>query len=175
VGAPETYAEFKAPEGYTLSAEIVAEATPIFKELGLSQDAAQKLIDFHSKQMLASAKAPQETYENLRKDWRAKATSDPEIVKATSGGMTGMDAVKLDIGRALTHVDPALATEFRQAMDLTGAGDHPAFVKTFWKLSQLVAEGRHVAGGSPSPHGQTPSGKVERPTPAAALYPNLAR
>lgn len=173
--APETYADFKAPDGYTLSKEVVDAALPLFKELNLSQDGAQKLIDFHTKQMIDAAKAPQATYENLRKDWRATISADPEITKASSGGMTGIEAVKLDIGRALTNVDPGLATEFRAAMDLTGAGDHPAFVKTFWKLSQLLTEGRHVAGGSPSPYGQTPSGKVERPSAAAALYPNLAR
>lgn len=172
---PETYADFTAPEGFTLSKEAVDAFTPIAKEFGLTQEQAQKLVNFHSEQMISAAKAPQATYENLRKDWRATITADPEISKASSGGMTGMDAVKLDIGRALTHVDPKLATDFRAAMDLTGAGDHPAFVKTFWKLSQLVAEGRHVAGNSPSPHGQTPSGKVERPSAAAALYPNLAR
>src|SRR5882724_10826970 len=32
-GAPETYAAFKAPDNYTLSEKLVAEAIPLFKEL----------------------------------------------------------------------------------------------------------------------------------------------
>ena len=44
---PEKY-DFKAPEGQSLDAALVERATPIFKELGLTQDAAQKLVDFYN-------------------------------------------------------------------------------------------------------------------------------
>src|SRR5579863_3544340 len=48
--APDKYTDFKAPDGYTLDPATIEAATPIFKELGLSQDAAQKLVDFHATQ-----------------------------------------------------------------------------------------------------------------------------
>ena len=51
-GAPETYADFTVPEGSTVSKEVIGEsATPLFRELGLSQDQAQKLVDFYSTQV----------------------------------------------------------------------------------------------------------------------------
>jgi len=171
--APDAYT-FTAPEGYTLDDKLVAEVTPIFKELGLNQDQAQKLFDVHAKTLIEAAKAPQSTYESMRTEWTAKAKADPDMAKATNGDKTGLDAVRLDMGRALDALgDPALAAEFRAAMDLTGAGDHPAFIKTFWKLAQFVTEGKHVTGAGPSPHGQQAPGTNSRPTPAAALYPNL--
>lgn len=152
----------------------MAEVTPLFKELGLTQDQAQKLFDVHAKTLIDAAKAPQSTYESMRNDWQAKAKSDPDMAKAVNGDKTGLDAVKLDMGRALSAIgDPTLAAEFKAAMDLTGAGDHPAFIKTFWKLAQFVTEGKHVTGGGPSPHGQQAPGTTNRPSPAAALYPNL--
>lgn len=173
-GAPETYAAFTAPDGYTIDPKTVEAAAPIFRELGLSQEAAQKLVDFHTSQMIAAAKAPATEYEATRTAWQAKAKSDPDMAKAVNGGTTGLDAVKLDLGRALSAIgDPTLVTEFKQAMDLTGAGDHPAFIKTFWKLAQFVTEGKHVSGAAPSPHGQRPPGTTERPAAARALYPNL--
>jgi len=169
---PETYADFKAPDGYQIDKALIAEALPIFKDLGLTQDQAQKLVDIQIQRDLAQATARDSTYTTLRNDWRAKTTSDPDLTAATSGDKTGLDAVKLDIGRAYAALPPALATEMRAAMDLTGAGDHPAIIKGFWKLAQFVTEGRHVTGGNPSPRGQDAPGKG-KPDAAHALYPNL--
>lgn len=174
-GAPETYAEFTAPEGYTLDKAAIDAATPIFKELGLSQEAAQKLVAFHADQMIQAAKGPAATYEATRTEWQTAVKSDPDLTAAVSGGKTGLEAVKLDIGRALNAIgDPKLASDFKAAMDLTGAGDHPAFIKTLWKLSSFVTEGKHVSGMNPSPHGQRQPGTNEKPSAAQALYPNLS-
>lgn len=174
-GAPEVYADFKAPDGYTVDPKAIEAATPIFKELGLSQDAAQKLFDFHAKQMIDAAKAPQETYENLRRDWKAQIDADPDIRSATADGKTGLDAVKIGIGKTLAALgDAKLTADFKAAMDLTGAGDNPAFIKAMWKLSSFITEGKHVAGSGPSPHGQTPPGASGKPDAARALYPNLS-
>lgn len=174
LGAPAEYAAFKAPDNYTLDPKALESALPIFKELGLTQEAAQKLVDVQIARELAIAKGPQDAYEATRKDWQAKTNADPELSKAVSGGKTGLEAVKLDIGRAINALgDEGLIKEFKTAMDITGAGDHPAFVKAFWKLSQLVGEGKHVAGAGPSPKGQEAPG-TKPPSPAKALYPNLA-
>lgn len=173
-GAPEAYTDFTMPDGYTLDPKTIEAATPIFKELGLTQDQAQRLVQFHSEQMIAAAKGPEATYTAMRTDWQAKIKSDPDLAKAVNGDKTGLDAVKLDIGRALNAMgDATLANEFKEAMNLTGAGDHPAFVKTMWKLASFVTEGKHVAGISPSPHGQTDPSKAKPATGAHALYPNL--
>lgn len=172
--APDAYTAFTPPEGYTLDPKAIEAATPIFKELGLTQDQAQKLVEFHSKQMIDAAKGPETAMTTMRNDWQAKAKSDPDMAKAVNGNATGLDAVKLDMSRALNAIgDPALAAEFKQAMDLTGAGDHPAFIKTFWKMAQFITEGKHVAGAQPSPHGQQAPGTTARPSAAQALYPNL--
>jgi len=128
----------------------------------------------HAAQMIAAAKGPESTYTAIRTDWQAKVKADPDLAGAVNGDKTGLDAVKLDIGRALNAMgDATLAKEFKEAMDLTGAGDHPAFVKTMWKLASFITEGKHVAGGGPSPHGQAQPG-AKPPSAAKALYPNLA-
>jgi hypothetical protein len=174
-GAPEKYDDFKAPDGYTLDPKAIEAAVPIFKELGLTQDQAQRLVQFHSEQMIAAAKGPEETYTQMRTDWQAKVKADPDLAKAVNGDKTGLDAVKLDIGRALNALgDTQLANDFKEAMNLTGAGDHPAFVKTMWKLASFVTEGKHVSGQNPSPHGQNDPSKAKPATGAHALYPNLS-
>jgi hypothetical protein len=173
-GAPETYAQFKLPDGLTLDSKQTEAATAIFKELNLTQDAAQRLVDFHAQQLIDAAKAPENTYTQTREKWVSEVKADAEIRGAVSGDKTGLDAVKLDIGRALNSLgDPKLVANFREAMDVTGAGDNPAFIKAFWKLSQHVTEGKHVTGSNPSPHGQRAPGATDRPEAAKALYPNL--
>lgn len=162
-GAPEKY-EFKAPEGYTLSEAIITEATPIFKELNLTQDQAQKLVDFHSKQMLKAAEAPQEAYRNLRADWQNQLKTDPVIGNQ-------LDVVKTNIGRVISALPVEMQQPFKDAMDLTGAGDHPAFVKAMNKFHELIGEGKLVQGGNPSPLGQSAPGA--RKSAAQAMYPNL--
>lgn len=169
---PEKY-EFKAPEGIILDPKLEAEISPVLKEAGVTQENAQKLFDYHVKALQAAAKAPTDTVETMRADWRTKVTADSEIKAAVNGDKTGIDAVKLDIGRALTHLPEALRSEFKDAMDLTGAGDHPAFVKAIWALSKLVTEGKHVSGAGPSPHGQIAPGASAKPSAAKSLFPNL--
>lgn len=170
---PEKYSDFKLPDGYTLSPEVVEKVTPVLKELGLDQAGAQKLVDFHVAQMIDAAKAPAATYEQTRADWQSKVLADPEIKSYARDGKTGIDAVKIDLGRAMTVLGPELAKDFKAAMDLTGAGDNPAFVKGFWKLAQSVIEGKPVGGKNPSPLGQTDPSKPTKPTPAQSMYPGL--
>lgn len=170
-GAPEKYEAFKAPEGYTYDEKGLAEASAVFKDLGLSQDQAQKLMDVYASKSLEAAKEAtdrgQKAVDEMRKSWRDSVAADPEIGKKLS-------EVKVTIGRALDSLgDQKLTSDFKAAMDLTGVGDHPAFVKAFYKLAQAVVEGSHVSGGGPSPHGQAPNGKLAKPTPAQAMYPNL--
>ena len=165
-GAPEKYADFKAPEGITLDAKAIEAATPLFKEAGLTQDQAQKFVDFYAAKQVESAQAPYDMYAQMREGWQKEVKADPEI-----GGK--LPQVKETVSRALdTLGDATLAKNFREAMDLTGAGDHPAFVKTIYKLAQMVTEGRHVAGSGPSALGQRAPGAAP-PSIAQAIYPKL--
>jgi hypothetical protein len=175
-GVPETY-QFRAPDNYTIDPAALAEATPVFKELGLTQDQAQRLVDIQIAREIALAKAPDEAVRQMRDSWRGKTTSDPELLATVdkNSGKTGMDAVKVNIARTLAVLPVDLQVEFKDAMNLTGAGDHPAFVKAFNKLAAFVTEGSHVAGNGPAPGGQVKPGTSARPTAAEAMYPTLPR
>jgi hypothetical protein len=99
--------------------------------------------------------------------WTAATMADPDLGPNVA-------KIQVDVARALDALgDPKLKTDFQHAMNDTMVGSHPAFVKTFWKLAQKVGEGGPVMGGGPSALGQTPTGRVEKPSLAAAMYPNL--
>lgn len=164
-GPPEKY-EFKLPEGFELDETVATEVSALFKDLGLSQAHAQRLVDFYSKQSQQAAEAPFKLWADTQKKWVDEIKADPQI-----GGK--LSEVRSTVARAIDGLgDTKLAADFREAMDITGAGNNPAFIRAFFKLAQQVTEGGHVAGNGPSPKGQV--GPADRPaSPGRALYPNL--
>lgn len=139
-GAPESYTDFKLPEGYELDKGIKEEVGPLFKGMNLSQDQAQQLVDLYSKHALKTHEESLKLWSETREKWISEAKADPEI-----GGK--LPEVKAVVSRAIDGLgNSALATAFREAMDYTGAGNHPAFIKVFYALAQKVTEGQHVSG-----------------------------
>jgi len=165
-GAPESYTDFSVPEGHTLDAAAVEAATPIFRELGLSQDQAQRLVNFYSEQIGKINSENEGFMESMRTQWRNDLKADKEI-----GGK--LEQVKTDIGRTLDRLPESVRISFKDAMDMTGAGDHPAVIKAIYEMSKLIGEGSHVSGDRPSEHGQARNGVQSRPSLAGAMYPNL--
>lgn len=164
---PETY-QFTAPEGYELSADLIEKATPIFKELGLTQDQAQKLVSFQAEQQLATANAPQQAYETMRADWRKDVLADTSL--AADGKVK--PEVLSAIAKGIDSLGTDVAKSFREIMDISGVGDNPAFVKAMYAFGKLASEGSHVTGKGPAPTGQT-APDAKPPSIANAMYPNL--
>ena len=169
--APDKYADFKAPEGVTLNKDAIDAAVPIFKELGLSQDQAQKLVELQAKREVDAAKAPQDAYTAMRNGWKSEVLANSEL---STGGKLKPE-VSETIGRAIASMgDTKVQDAFRQGMDLYGWGDNPAVVQGLYALGKLVTEGRPVQAGGPASTGQQQPGTTTKPTAAKALFPNLA-
>ena len=160
-GAPEKY-EFKPADGQTLDQAVLDRATPVFRELNLTQAQAQKLVDTYN---AAIREGSIKAVEDMRAGWRKQVTDDREMAGR-------LDQIKSDIGQLKDTLDPTTRKDFEEAMNLTGAGDHPGFVKAFWKMSQRFIEGKHVSGASPSPNGQRPPNSAP-PSLAQQMYPHL--
>ncbi len=169
-GAPESYTDYTVPEGFELDKEVKTEADALFKSLNLSQEQAQSLVDFYTAKTLDAAKQPYEAYKALTDSWRDDALKHPDIGnKILPGG-----EINVRIARALDSIgDTQLAKDFRELMDLTGAGNHQAFIRVIDKLASRGVEGTHVGGKGPSEHGQQSSGQARAPTAAEAMYPHL--
>jgi len=164
-GAPETYATFTVPEGYTLDEAVSKEASAIFKAMNLPQAAAQQLVDFYTAKTTESANQPYQAWNDMQEQWVKEVKNDPQMGPR-------LNEIKTTISRAIDGLgDPKLAQSFREAMDFTGAGNNPAFIKAFWKLAEKITEGGHISGNGPSPQGQRRQG--ETPSAARAMYPNL--
>jgi hypothetical protein len=166
-GAPEAYSTFNVPEGFTLDEAVSKEASEIFKAMNLSQEQGQKLVDFYVAKTSEAVTQPYQVWRDTQAKWVKEVKADPFLGPR-------LNQVTSTISKAIDQIagnNVKLADSFKQAMDYTGAGNHPAFIRMFYELASMVTEGGHVAGKGPSPAGQTQRGDV--PTAARAMYPNL--
>lgn len=163
--APETYADFTLPEGYELDPKDAEAVTKLFKDANVSQTNAQKLIDFYVAKTQEAFNQPINYARKQQEDWQAELKADPEI-----GGK--LDQVRVTVNKAIDGLgDSKLAMDFREAMDYTGAGNNPAFVRAFYKLAQKVTEGHYVAGRGPVEVQK--DGGLRSRIGAHAMFPNL--
>lgn len=164
-GAPEKYEPFKAPEGITLSETALTEAGTLFKELNLTQEQGQKLVDFQAAQMKAIAEDATNVYNQTRDGWRKEVLADATL--AQNGELR--PEVKQKMASAISAMGES-GEAFREALNITGVGDNPAFIRGFLQMAEKFTEGTHVPGKgpvAPNKSGQT------RPTAAQSMYPNL--
>lgn len=136
-GPPETY-EIKPPEGMELDGDALALAEPVFRDLGLTNDQAQKLTDAYV-QISAQAgtravEAQQTEIATQRKAWLDEAKADPEI------GGAQWDASLETAGKALDRLGAPAGSQFRELLNATGLGNHPDMVRMFVKIGKSVGE-----------------------------------
>jgi hypothetical protein len=144
-------------------------AVPLFKELGLSQDQAQKLVDFYGADRAKLAAAPQTAFNTMVDGWKADVLKDSSL--ASGNGLRA--DVKESIGKLKATLPAAEIAKFDEVMNMTGLGNHPTIVKALNAWGKALGEGKHVAGNGPSPLGQKAPGAIDRPSVAKAMFPNL--
>lgn len=136
--APENYETFTAPEGMTLDAGVVSEFAGTAKELGLSQEKAQTLINKLSP-VIAQRQAAHvtETLTKADTEWQAAAKADPEI-----GGDKFDENVAI-AQRAMTLATPAM----KQLLNDSRLGNHPEVMRWMFRVgSQMSPDGKHFTG-----------------------------
>lgn len=166
-GAPEKYEPWKLPEGYELDEAHAKTFSDKARELGLSQDQAQGLMDLYAKVSQEASDSALNLWKDTQKNWVETIKSDPEI-----GGK--IDQIKTDFDRLLTDAfgeNQKAKAEFKEAMDYTGAGNNPAFVRFAKALIDKFGTGKPVQAGGPTKV-ESPTGS--RPSAAEAMYPHLA-
>lgn len=159
-GAPEGdagYAIEGLPEGVTVDQAALDAATPIFKELGLSNAGASKVAGVYAEKVLPIV--AEQMQENLktqiadqRTEWQGetlKAVKGEIELKTATGEKidfagSGVKQVQQAAARAIDRVAPA---GFREFLDETGLGMHPAMVAFAFKVGQLISEDTDAGGG----------------------------
>jgi hypothetical protein len=134
VGAPEKYTDFKLPEGVALNPEMASEFSATAKELNLSQEAAQKLVDVQSKFVKAQVEAQQAQFKQTVQELKS------ETIK-----VLGADYEK-QLGIAAKAIERFGTPELRTLLNETGLGNHKELVQMFMKVGKAISEDSFVEG-----------------------------
>lgn len=143
---------FQTPDGYTLDGEIGDAFKATAKELGLTNEQAQKLIDLDVRR----AQAQQSAMSDTAKAWAEAVHADAEI---------GGDKLPENLGMAKKALSAFGTPQLVDLLDKSGLGNHPEIVRAFVRVGKAISEDRVVTGR------QTASGDRD---PAKVLFPEMS-
>ncbi|CDI24338.1 peptidase [Klebsiella pneumoniae] len=135
-GAPEKY-EFQAGEGVELDVEALKDFEPVARELNLTNEQAQKLVDAYPKILAGVQQRQAEAWQAQTEEWAATVKADKEI---------GGDKLTANLGVAQRALDTFGTPELKVYLNGTGLGNHPELVKAFIKVGKAMSEDGMVTG-----------------------------
>ncbi|HBQ5860071.1 peptidase [Klebsiella quasipneumoniae] len=135
-GAPEKY-EFTAAEGVDLDTEALKDFEPVARELNLTNEQAQKLVDAYPKILAGVQQRQAEAWQAQTEEWAATVKADKEI---------GGDKLTANLGVAQRALDTFGTPELKEYLNGTGLGNHPELVKAFVKVGKAMSEDGVVTG-----------------------------
>ena len=136
-GAPDKY-EFPAGEGRQFDDEVIGAFSEVAKELNLSNEAAQKVLDKVAP-VLASRQEAQVA--EARAQWAADSKADKEF---------GGDKLQENLAVAKKARDAFATPALVELLDQSGLGDHPEVIRFFVKAGKAISEDNFVGGGQGS-------------------------
>lgn len=140
---PEKY-ELNLPAKSALSAPVLERTAATARELGLSNEAAQKMLDFvhaetasHLDAVLESARPGGAAWEKQLDDFEQRAKADPEI-----GGAKLTESVAL----AKRVADTFFSKDIKQFLHESGLGSHPDLIRALAKIGRGMSEDKLLSG-----------------------------
>ncbi|HCM9337515.1 TPA: peptidase [Enterobacter kobei] len=137
-GAPEKY-EFTAGEGVELDTEVLKDFEPVARELNLTNEQAQKLVDAYPKILAGVQQRQAEAWQKQTEGWAETVKADKEI---------GGDKLTANLSAAQRALDQFGTPELKEYLNATGLGNHPDLVKTFVKIGKAMSEDGMVDGSN---------------------------
>jgi len=138
--------EFSIPDGLKVDEKKMSSFKAVAKELGLTKEQAQKLVDMDSENIKAQEKA----FADMKESWKA------ETIKQLG------DNAEQKIGEAAAAFKRFGDDEFVKLMQDTGLENHPAVVRVFRAIGSKIAVDKTVSA--------TSSGVKSSMTLSEALY-----
>jgi len=143
----EVKLELKLPEESHLTQAEVDEIASFAKEQGLSQEAAQKLLDREHSAIGKYKDTQLQQFEQLGQEWRKAVESDPAI---------GGDNLKATAENAKRALDKFAPESLKKFLNESPYGNHPDLVRLFANIGKAMQDDKMVLAGSQSQPTRTP-------------------
>lgn len=136
-GEPETeeevdYSQIKCPDGFELDKDIMAQVSPVLKELKCSKENAEKIVAAGAEVFNKAIQAQADAYAQKVSDWEKETRADEILGKEENIAIA--NRAVLEFG------DERLTKEIIEA----GLGNHPAFVRFCYKVGKAICEDQVV-------------------------------
>ncbi len=126
------------PEKSSLGKDALDKTVAYAKEKGLSKEEAQELLNMKSD---AVHDYTENTLKGMGAKWKAESMADPEI---------GGEKFDENVAIAKRAFDKFGDESFKAALNESGFGNHPAFLKTFYRIGMALKDDKWVPAGGQS-------------------------
>ena len=148
--APDEYADFKMPKDMPVDEALLNDFKPLAKEMDLSQEKAQKLIDLYAENVAPLMVQRQtEAWNGQLEAWKAECQADQEI---------GGDRFEPAVLEAKRVINTLGTQELKKVFDDYGLGNNPELVRVFSRMAKYLKEDTVIDG---NPAGQAKPKTVE--------------
>jgi hypothetical protein len=155
--APFEVEKLTFPEGFEKDEKLLGQFGEIAKSANVSHEAAQQFLDLHASALKAASEASRQSVVQTIESWENEIKADKDI------GGDKLRGVQASIAKVID--DPRFTVPgLREALDVTGAGSHPAVFRWLAKLAAALTEGGAVSGSPPAQQTQRSAAQV--------LFPN---
>jgi hypothetical protein len=139
---PEEYT-FTPPEGITYAPEFIGSYGAAARELGISRDQAQKMIDRMAPVLMRQQQQQQVAN---RIAWEKSSREDGEF---------GGAAMEENINTARRGMNAFASPGLRKMLNETGLGNHPEFIRMFYRVGKSISsDDSFVRGVAPASSAQ---------------------
>lgn len=138
--APEPIVyDLKAPEGFEVQSEKLKEFTDILGKSRVPAEAAQMLLEMHAADRASyvrqTEQAQHDAFAQTRAGWAKQSMGDEEF-----GGAGWQTSIKAVARMRDLLVPPERQKAFSEFLAVTGAGDHPEFIRIMHNVAQYLDE-----------------------------------
>jgi hypothetical protein len=159
---PEKY-EIKPPEGMTVDQGLLDAVTPVFKELKLTQEGAQKLADAYAPHVAKVVEQAQTQavgeFNKMVDGWKTETIN----ILSKDGGKP-----EVELAHAARFIAKFGGTELQQVLNDTGLGNHPVLVKAIIAAGKTLANDNFPDSGHKEGTPPTPEEKAKKMFPSSA-------
>lgn len=160
--APEPFVDYTAdslaiPDDMEVDEAARDSFLKLANENKLPKAVVEQLVELQTGLARQASDRASQLVEQMQADWRKETEADPEI------GGDKLEGVLSTIGKA---IDQYGDDSLREAMEMTGAGNHPAVIRFVHKLASQLVETSGPVPGNASPGQQTA---------AQILFPNQGK
>ena len=150
-GAPEAYQDFTLPEGMDFNKEAFGEIEPLLKDMDASQAQAQKLIDVHAKMVQQQQEFAVKSWADTQAKWVETGEADEEF------GKKNYDA---SISIAKSAIREIGGAPLMKALEETGMGNHPEFIRFFYRVGTHLGEDKFQFGNKTPDAAKTQASRI---------------